>query len=82
MIPFCLSGLYAPLTAEGHIVVDGVLASCYANFDHDIAHIAMKPMQWFPGMMEWVFGLDNNGLEGYVGFVVQVGRMLVPQMSV
>ena len=32
-----------PLTEEGNIVVDGVLASCYASFDHDLAHIAMVP---------------------------------------
>ena len=37
-----------PLTMEGNIIVDGVLASCYASFDHDLAHIAMAPMQWIP----------------------------------
>ena len=41
----------------------------------------MKPMQWFPGMMEWMFAEENNGLAGYVDFAIQVGRMLVPQAS-
>ena len=40
-------GTYVPLTEEGNIVVDGVLASCYASFDHDLAHITMAPIQLF-----------------------------------
>ena len=30
---------------EGNIIVDGVLASCYASVDHDLGHIAMVPMR-------------------------------------
>ena len=46
------SGAYVPLVNEGNIVVDGVLASCYGSFNHDVAHIIMAPMRWFPGTME------------------------------
>ena len=49
-----------PLTMEGNIVVDGVLASCYASHDHDLAHIAMTPMRWFPRLVEQIFGVDNG----------------------
>ena len=42
-----LSGAYVPLTEDGNIVVGGILASCYASFDHDLAHLAMVPMQWY-----------------------------------
>ena len=28
-------------------MVDGVLVSCYADFDHDLAHITITPMQKF-----------------------------------
>ena len=31
------SGLYAPLTASGKIVVDGVVCSCFAHVDHNLA---------------------------------------------
>ena len=70
-------GAYVPLTDEGNLVVDGVLASCYASFDHDLAHFAMTPMKWFPGLMEWVFG-EDNGLKGYLSFAKIVGRYLMP----
>ena len=65
------------MTDEGNIVVDGILASCYASFDHDIAHFAMTPMKWFPELMEWMFG-ENNGIQGYVSFVKKLGRYLMP----
>jgi len=39
-------GVYAPLTVAGTIVVDGVVASCYAHtHSHKAAHAAMKPMR-------------------------------------
>ena len=59
------------------VVVDGILASCYASFDHDLAHFAMTPMKWFPELMERIFG-DNNGMQGYVSFVKTLGRYLMP----
>ena len=74
----CLfSGAYVPQTQEGNIVVDGVLASCYASFHHDLAHIAMTPIRWFPGIIEWIFG-ENNGTPTYVDIVGDLGRLLLP----
>ena len=35
---FTTLGAYTPVTVEGNIAVDGVLASCYAFADHDLAH--------------------------------------------
>ena len=70
-------GAYVPLTDEGNIVIDGILASCYASFDHDLAHIAMTPMKLFPELMEWIFG-DNNGMQGYLSIAKTTGRYLMP----
>ena len=50
---------------EGNIVVDGVLASCYAIVDHYIAQTVMKPIQWYPDVIELVFGNDH-GVSAYI----------------
>lgn len=40
------TGVFAPFTMTGTIIVDGVVASCYADVkSHSVAHAAMKPMR-------------------------------------
>jgi hypothetical protein len=35
----------APLVESGHLLVDGILASCYAGFNsHKVAHVLIKPL--------------------------------------
>ena len=41
-------------------MVDEVLASCYAFINHELAHIGMMPIQWFPEIIQWVFGEDDG----------------------
>ena len=53
-------GAYVPLTKEGNIMVDDVLASCYTSADHKLAHIGMMPIQWFPEIIQWVFSEDDG----------------------
>ena len=74
-----IPGAYVPLTNEGNIMVDGVLASCYASFDHDLAHLVMSPMQWFPTSMEWIFGQDD-GIQGFVNIAKMLGRFVTPNI--
>ena len=78
MMFYLTIGAYAPLTKKGNIMVDGVLASCYAYTDHDVAHIALTPLRWFPGMVEWIFGADL-GFQNYVKVVRGFGRVAVPE---
>mmetsp|Transcript_20432 Transcript_20432/g.36522 ORF Transcript_20432/g.36522 Transcript_20432/m.36522 type:complete len:270 (+) Transcript_20432:3-812(+) len=46
----CLHGIYAPLTADGMLIVDGILCSCYApptewNVPHAACHVSMLPLR-------------------------------------
>ena len=65
---------------NGNIVVDGVLASCYAFPDHSLAHIGMTPICWFPGIVNWIFG-GKNGSQGYVNFTEDLGRFLLQSLT-
>ena len=65
---------------EGNIVVDGVLTSCYAIVDHDIAQIVMKPIQWCPDVIELVFG-DENGVSAYINVAKAIGIWFLPEGS-
>ena len=67
-----------PLTKEGNIIVDGVLTSCYADFNHDLAHLTMIPMQRFANVLQWIFG-DDAGFPIYVIIARQLGFLLMPE---
>ena len=60
---------------EGKIVVDGVLASCYASCNHDLAHLGMTPIGSFPYIIELIFGNENGSLT-YVNVVGDVGKIV------
>ena len=60
---------------EGNIVVDGILASCYASSGHDLGHIGMAPLRWFPGIMEWIFG-DDKGRPAFVVMAEELDKQV------
>ena len=58
-------------------MVDGILASCYADFHHDLAHLTMTPMQRFSGVLELIFGYDS-GFPVFVSTARELGIVLLP----
>ena len=59
-------------------MVDGVLASCYPSNHHDLAHLGMIPMIWFPQVTQWIFG-EDNGFQLYAGITEIMGKWMSTQ---
>ena len=72
----CVVGVYAPVAMEGNIVVDGILASCYPSCHHDVAHIGMTSLSWFPEVMQWIFG-EDSGFLVYITMLDHIGRLFL-----
>ena len=70
-------GAYVPLTSDGNIIVDEILASCYASLDHDLAHIVMKPIQWYPKIIQQIFG-EEYGFPAFIRTAEELGKWLMP----
>ena len=62
---------------EGNIIIDGVLASCIAFANHYLAHIAMTPIRWFPGILELIFG-KRAGSSEFLNVAQHIGKWLQP----
>ena len=62
---------------EGNIVVNGVLASCYASLDHDLGHIGMTPLRWFPEIIRGIFG-ESKKFKEFAKFAEKVGKWVLP----
>ena len=71
------SGAYTPLTMEGNILIDGILASCYAYSNQDIAHIGTTPLRWFPEIAQLLFGKEDE-LHGFTTFVDHIAKLMFP----
>jgi len=83
------TGVFAPLTAAGNIMVDGVLASCYAVIDSQtIAHTAFAPVRWYYSLASWVSpdragaaeprSSQAEGVHWYAGLLYRLGSRLLP----
>ncbi|XP_039983102.1 sonic hedgehog protein A [Xiphias gladius] len=82
-------GSFAPVTVQGTVVVDRVLASCYAVIeDHDLAHWALAPVR----LAHWVSSLlfssqpqvsaQNDGVHWYSKILYQLGTWLLDSHSI
>ncbi|KAK1790185.1 hypothetical protein P4O66_014102, partial [Electrophorus voltai] len=83
------TGSYAPLTAHGTIVVDQVLASCYAVIeDHRWAHWAFAPVRMNRWLTSWSLPthdanvtLREDGIHWYSNLLFHIGTWLLDRDS-
>ena len=73
-----LPGAYVPLTTEGNIIIDSVLASCYTSFDHELAHIGMTLMHWFPEVVQYIFG-EEIGFPVFIKIMTKICKAIMPE---
>ena len=71
-----IKSLYAPLTSEGTIIVDGVVASCYASVPHTIGHIGMWPYRM------WKQYVTNTNTNDIVPYVNMLKNYLLPIINI
>ncbi|XP_034534115.1 indian hedgehog B protein-like [Notolabrus celidotus] len=70
-------GAFAPLTQQGTLVVDGVVASCYAVLDqHSLAHWAFSPLRL---IYNWTGSTwsHTDGVHWYAKILHWLGKMLL-----
>ena len=74
------TGAIAPLTAAGNIVVDGVVASCYAMIDdQELAHLAFAPVRFVYQYAPRFLNTDSrrqNGMHWYVRLLKQINNLI------
>ena len=74
-----LTGMVAPVTMEGNIIVDGVLSSCYAMInDHELAHLAFGPLRlvrkYTSNMTD--LAVIQQGMHWYSQLLITINRAL------
>ena len=83
------SGVYAPLTSQGNLVVDDVLVSCYAVIDSQtIAHLSFSPLRWWYNIKKYLqysqneLNMDNelneNGIHWYANDLYSLAEKIMP----
>ena len=80
-ISFLILGAFVPVTINGKILVDGVLASCFPGSYHDLVHLVITPMQRFSEVVEWFFGNDA-GFPVYVDTADILGTFCITRYTI
>ncbi|KAF7261416.1 hypothetical protein EG68_01158 [Paragonimus skrjabini miyazakii] len=78
-----LSGLYAPLTQSGNLVVDGVLVSCFAEFSNELlSNIVMWPLKLYYQLMTFLnhdhLPVAWQGVHWYASWIYDIATSILP----
>ncbi|KAM3860522.1 sonic hedgehog protein [Diretmus argenteus] len=82
-------GSFAPVTVQGTVVVDRVLASCYAVIeDHELAHWALAPVRLSHWVSSWLSHpqsrgtAQKDGVHWYSKILYQLGTWILDTHSI
>lgn len=88
------TGVFAPLTYTGTLIVDNVVASCYAVINSQkTAHLALAPVRWYYNLKLFFIGNTykeissrtksiNKGIHWYAKFLLDVSRIFMPKSMI
>ena len=57
-------------------MVDNILASYYLSVNHDMSHLTMTPLRWFPEFIQWIFG-EEDGFSTFIWISEQLGKWIL-----
>merc|ERR1712236_81435 len=77
-----LEGYRTPLTEEGTLLVDGILTSCYASYDHFWSEIAFAPVKAFPYLLDDENSQYEDGVRSVVKLIKILGRWIGAKLEV
>merc|ERR1719369_168720 len=66
-------GYVVPLTEEGTLLVDDILCSCYASFEHSLSHMILSPARLLPYLLDNEKSQHLDGVRTYVKRMKQIG---------
>jgi len=70
-------GYWAPLTKDGHLLVDGYLTSCYASYPHQLADFAMSPIKAMPKtLLDDETSQHEDGVRTAIRFIKMIGNQI------
>ena len=86
-------GIYTPVTSHGNIIVDDILASCYAELEnHSLLHLMFAPLRWCNDAKNALSSMkrmgqgesseheqDDEGLHWYAEALLAFGNNLAPE---
>lgn len=73
--PIKLTDAYAPLTMEGTLIVNDMLVSCYAEYEHQsFVHFLMFPIRFWYSVIHYSHQFQN--LHPYIQFWLNAGRFI------
>ena len=69
------------LNLKGISIVNGILCSCYASFDHYLSHTALAPIRMFPSLLDDTLSQHKEGIRPVVKWLKQLGTFLGMRMK-